>query len=671
MRKLSIIIISLLAAVTASAQTITFSSEAFEEGVKAHIGLDETASVTQNQTDTITALDLSRLGIDDIRDVAYLPAVEKLDLSCNQVTDLSPLLSLQSLKELNLSSNDLENIDVLAFTSVSEMVVNVSFNHISDFSFFFTPMACCFTFIGMDQQTAKDAPYLKVCELYSQINEEGLPMITYRGYTNSSEPVVLRCLEAQTAAIIDGQTHTVDAPGNPDVAAEVSISLGELEEKTYVVPCAYYSVEAGKSITMDTGLPEEYVISSAYAKAGTVEITGNTLKYTAPEDAAPDLIYFTYYLGSTLKGFSRFYINQGETEPIKIGSSGKATYTGSQPLDFSGFEDLKAYVATGYESDGTVWLTRIKQVPANTSIMIKGEAGKTYEVPVMDKCVAHYENMFKGSADEEITVSTTTADGKYRNFYMASGQFKPVSDKGQSIKAGKCYLQVPASFKKAVSGASPTVKIAESGKSSYAPPVDVDLTGVEGLKAYAATGYDAASQTIWLTRINKIQAGEGVMLKGEGNKTYTLPAAEVQAYYGNMIVGNIDSKITINETSDDEAWTNFYLASGSFKKVSGTREIGTNKSYLHLPTSLLVSSSRGKENAGIDEWLMEELETEFMLLGSIEGEGDDEDSTTRIDAIGNESAQPNDDTYYNLQGQRVNNPKKGLYIQNGKKVIIR
>ena len=353
---------------------------------------------------------------------------------------------------------------------------------------------------------------------------------------------------------------------------------------------------------------------------------------------------------------------------ISIGSKGKTTMTSSKALDFSGFDDLKAYVATGYESNGTVWLTRVKQVPANTPIMIKGEADKTYDVPVLDKCVAHYENMFKGSADEDLTISNTTSDGKYKNFYMASGQFKPASDKGQSIKAGKCYLQVPASFKKAVSGTSPTVKIADSGKSSYAPPVDVDLTDVEGLKAYAATGYDAASQTIWLTRINKIQAGEGVMLKGEANKEYTLPAAEVQAYYGNMFVGNTDEKITINETSDDGEWANFYLASGQFKKVSGTREIGTNKSYLHLPTSLLVSSSnaRGKSNDFAEEWSMEELETEFMLLGSIEGE---DDGTTKIDAIRQGDAQP--DVYYNLQGQHVENPRKGLYIKNGIKVVIK
>ena len=167
----------------------------------------------------------------------------------------------------------------------------------------------------------------------------------------------------------------------------------------------------------------------------------------------------------------------------------------------------------------------------------------------------------------------------------------------------------------------------------------------------------------------KIQAGEGVILKGEAGKTYTLPSKAVQAMYYNMFIGNNEEKITINETSESGAWTNFYLAGGQFKKVSGSQEIGINKSYLVLPTWLLESnnSARGKKTAGIDELTMEELETETMLLGSIGG--DDEDGTTRIDGIAGDDVQS--DVYYNLQGQRVDTPKKGLYIKNGRKVVVK
>ena len=45
------------------AQKVTFLSEGFEFGVKAHLGLSESDEVQQTQTDTITSIDLSGRGI--------------------------------------------------------------------------------------------------------------------------------------------------------------------------------------------------------------------------------------------------------------------------------------------------------------------------------------------------------------------------------------------------------------------------------------------------------------------------------------------------------------------------------------------------------------------------------------------------------------------------------
>ena len=63
---------------------------------------------------------------------------------------------------------------------------------------------------------------------------------------------------------------------------------------------------------------------------------------------------------------------------ITIGKSGKASYCGDQSLDFSYSDEIKAYIATGYDKDeGTIWLTRVKDVPAGVPVLIKGEANKT------------------------------------------------------------------------------------------------------------------------------------------------------------------------------------------------------------------------------------------------------------------------------------------------------
>lgn len=79
---------------------------------------------------------------------------------------------------------------------------------------------------------------------------------------------------------------------------------------------------------------------------------------------------------------------------------------------------LKAYIASGFfQNSGTVLLTRVYDVPANTGIMVKGEPG-TYSVP-FSTSYAYYSNMLKGNV-RETTISPT--DGEYSNYYLSIGK---------------------------------------------------------------------------------------------------------------------------------------------------------------------------------------------------------------------------------------------------------
>ena len=65
-------------------------------------------------------------------------------------------------------------------------------------------------------------------------------------------------------------------------------------------------------------------------------------------------------------------ITESEKTPITIGKSGKASYCGDKSLDFSFSDEVKAYIATGFDKDeGTIWLTRVKDVPAGVPVLIK------------------------------------------------------------------------------------------------------------------------------------------------------------------------------------------------------------------------------------------------------------------------------------------------------------
>ena len=149
MKKLAIISCLVIAALAMQAQKVNFYSSEFASGVRQHLELDSTSQVLQSQMDTITSINLSGLGIKDIRDVVYLPSVTYLDLSYNKLTDISPLLALDSLRYVDLSYNHLENINVLALSCADSMEVDVSNNYLTDFCYFFTPTVCAFNLVGM------------------------------------------------------------------------------------------------------------------------------------------------------------------------------------------------------------------------------------------------------------------------------------------------------------------------------------------------------------------------------------------------------------------------------------------------------------------------------------------------------------------------------------------
>ena len=188
------------------------------------------------------------------------------------------------------------------------------------------------------------------------------------------------------------------------------------------------------------------------------------------------------------------------------------------------------------------------------------------------------------------------------------------------------------------------ITIKDTGKTTWCSKYDLDFTNVEGVKAYTATGYDDVDKTIWLTRVMKVPAGTGILVKGNAG-TYKIPHASVRAYYTNMFVGNLGETISIGETDGDK--TNYYLKDGTFKSVNGNANIGKNKAYLQLPTSIFA----GTRSIGISY--------------------DDEDGTTGIKDQSSKFNVQSDNAYYTLQGQRVVNPGKGLYIKNGKKVVIK
>ncbi len=125
---------------------------------------------------------------------------------------------------------------------------------------------------------------------------------------------------------------------------------------------------------------------------------------------------------------------------LTIGSSGWGTLYSPAALDFSDVDGLTAYTATF--AGAVASLTEVSQVPANTSIVLKGTSG-TYTIPTLSTATAVSGNELSGSLKGTIATSST-------NYYAlglnddAEVGFMLV-ESGVGIPAGKAYYEASSS----------------------------------------------------------------------------------------------------------------------------------------------------------------------------------------------------------------------------------
>ena len=163
----------------------------------------------------------------------------------------------------------------------------------------------------------------------------------------------------------------------------------------------------------------------------------------------------------------------------------------------------------------------------------------------------------------------------------------------------------------------------------------LDFSGVEGLTAYTAT---LDGSTVTLTEVDDVPANTGVVLKGAAN-TYEIPAIASSE----TAKGSLEGSATAINVKEDALNVYYVLAKNGdedarFAKVtSGT--IAAGKAFLK------VAKNGARESYSI---------------GGV--------APTAIESI--QALQENGELF-NLNGQRVAAPQKGLYIVNGKKVIMK
>ena len=197
------------------------------------------------------------------------------------------------------------------------------------------------------------------------------------------------------------------------------------------------------------------------------------------------------------------------------------------------------------------------------------------------------------------------------------------------------------------------VTISSYGNATFCSSCALNFTST-GITANIIT--EANGGNLTTNTITKTPANTGLFLEGAAGTTVNVPVityTEAEEVTTNLLKGTVNQIDNLPQTQTIEStdYTNYILtvnkaggevATPKFFKVNGTsgNTVKANKAYLQIPTA---SASR-----------------DYFWFN---------DFTTAIEAVKQE--QKMEGEVYNLAGQRIAQPTKGLYIVNGKKVIIK
>lgn len=173
---------------------------------------------------------------------------------------------------------------------------------------------------------------------------------------------------------------------------------------------------------------------------------------------------------------------------------------------------------------------------------------------------------------------------------------------------------------------------------------NLDFSNVKGLTAYTAK-YNETNDAVALTPVKKVKAHTGLILKGVKDQTYTVSilASNEEGLYeatDNQLVDCVDAIWSTGRDKD------YFLHDGKFVKSTNDGWALPGKSYLYISSGRRPNNSESPLRVYVDN------------------------TATAINGITNNPV-VKDEAYYNLQGVKVQRPQHGVFIHNGKKVVLK
>ena len=332
---------------------------------------------------------------------------------------------------------------------------------------------------------------------------------------------------------------------------------------------------------------------------------------------------------------------ESDIEPVSPGYvfvAEKVTNNGTSGLDYYGiYDNNHIFVPTNnISASNSQGSSTFSDTKSYLNCIELKSTSAPMEFKVDRPCkITFYANSVNS---RNIKVGPTSNSNTYGEIGSSSSTTITIPSDGAVFLTGNGNSRYLAGFE--VEPLTTEVTLASSGWSSYSFNYDLDFANAtdesdnKTLQAYVLSSLTKTSAT--LTSVDTAPASTGVILKGTGEETYTIPVpASADAVGTNKLEASVEST-TVEERS-------VYVVSGGQLKLFTGTEVPANKAY--LPASEVPEEARG-------------LSFTF-----------DDDATTGISTV--RSNRFFDGEFVNVAGQRVAVPSKGLYIVNGKKVIVK
>ncbi len=245
------------------------------------------------------------------------------------------------------------------------------------------------------------------------------------------------------------------------------------------------------------------------------------------------------------------------------------------------------------------------------------------------------------ACDSEITpVDAPEKDG----YTFSHWEGLPATMPAGNMDVTAVYNEIPTSV---------TITIGAHGSTTYCSQYALDFSNVEGLNAYAATGYNINTGVITMTRVMTTNAATGLYLKA-AQGTYVVPIIDSADDFSlNMLVGVLE-KTLVKDVSEDGVYANYrYVRPAGeteymfYRSTAEGANVSAGKAYLQIPLEWLPLSPMESVQLRFDDG-------ETTGIEEVEGDGKTESSII-----------------YDMSGRVVINPVKGIYIVNGKKIVIK